>query len=103
MQKRAVRFTILALLLGCGLVAAFFIWDTEQRIRTLDDRRRTTDAAVERLTVSVSGISAAQQAYVDYGQRDLPSFVRISTLLDQIETDGARLRATALSAAGVAH
>ena len=103
MQKGAVRFTLLALLLGCGLVAAFFIWDTEQRIRTLDDRRLTTYDAVERLTASVTGISAVQQAYVDYGLRDTASFVRVSTLLDQIVTDGAALRSTASSPAGAAY
>jgi Skp family chaperone for outer membrane proteins len=95
MQKRAVRVTLLALLLASGIAAAIFVWTAEQRIGSIDTERAALETTTERLSRAVGSIAAAQQAYVDYGQRDEASFARISALLDQIAADIAALRSTA--------
>lgn len=95
MQTRAVRFTLLALLLAVGTAAAVFVWSTERRLAAVDSERQAVETTTERLMRAIGSISAAQQAYVDYGQRDEASFARVSALLDQIATDAASLRGAA--------
>lgn len=100
MQKRAGRISLVALLLAAGAAAAVLVWQNELTLQSLDRDRRARDEAVERLAPAVAGIAAAQQAYVDSGQRDEAAFTRVSTLLDQITTDAAGLRSSDTSSAG---
>jgi hypothetical protein len=102
MQKRAARFSLLALLLLSGFAAAFFTWNTERRLHALERDRLARESALERLTPAITAIAAVQQAYIEYGQKDEASFVRVSTLLDQITTDAAGLRSTEPPAEGAA-
>jgi hypothetical protein len=102
MQKRAVRITLLALLLASGIATAVFVWTAEQRIGSIETERAAIDAITERLLRAIGSIAAAQQAYVDYGQRDEASFSRISQLLDQITADAAALRSAATDRASAA-
>jgi hypothetical protein len=95
LQKRVVRFTIFALLLTSGIVAAVFAWDSQRRIHSLDTERLAIETTTERLLRAVSSISAVQQAYVDYGQRDEASFTRVAGLLRQMATDAADLQRSA--------
>ena len=102
MQKRAVRVTLLALLLASGIAAAVFVWTAEQRIGSIETERAAIDTTTERLLRAVGSIAAAQQAYVDYGQRDEASFARVSELLDQITADVAAVRLAAKDPASIA-
>lgn len=102
MQRRAVRLTLLALLLASGFLAAFFAWSTEQRLNTIDTQRTAAESTVDRLLPSVAGIAAAQEAYVQFGERDQQAFARVSSLLDQVATDAAGLKSIAPSAGGSA-
>jgi len=99
LQKRVVRFTIFALLLTSGIVAALFVWDSQRRIHSIETQRLAVETTTERLLGAIASISAVQQAYIDYGQRDEASFTRVSGLLQQMATDAAELRVSARDAA----
>jgi hypothetical protein len=93
MQHRRTRLAILCLLLAVGAVAGFFVWSAERRVQRLDEQREAKVTTIDRLLFSVSTISAAQQAYSEYGRRDVASLARVSVLVDRITTDAAGLRA----------
>lgn len=103
MHRRAVRISLLGLLLITGLGAGIRVWATERRVQELEDRRRTLDAVVDRVAPAVAGIAAAQQAYVDFGLRDDASFMRVATFIDQTTTDAATLRSSSYSGEAAAH
>jgi len=102
LQKRAVRVTLLALLLACGVAAAVFARSADQRIQSIERDRQALATTREGLTAAVAGLSAAQQAYVTYGQRDDALFTRVSRLLEQLSSDATALRAAILSEDGAA-
>ena len=97
MQHRGTRLAILCLILATGPLAGFFVWTTERAIHRLDDRRESKRTTIDRLLSSISTIAAAQQAFTDFGRRDVASFTRVSVLVDRITTDAAGLRAAAES------
>ena len=103
MHRRAVRISLLALLLITGLGAGIRVWATERRVQALEDRRRTLDEVVDRVAPAVAGIAAAQQAYVDFGLRDDASFMRVSAFIDQVTADAATLRSSSYSGEAAAH
>ena len=94
MQRRGTRIAILGLLLAAGGVAGFVAWSAERDIHRLDRERDTKTTTIDALLSSISTIASAQQAYTDYGRRDVASFTRVSLLVDRITTDAAGLRAT---------
>src|SRR5688572_3791718 len=98
LQTRAARLTLLVLLVASGVAAAVFAWDAERRVRSIERERVAVDATTERLLRAVASITAAQQAYVDYGQRDEASFSRVSRLLEEMTVDAAELRRMAKAA-----
>ena len=100
MQRRGLRFAILTFLLACGGLAAFYIWTSERRVHELDEQQRIKEETIGSLQASIATISTAQQAYVDYGRRDVGAFTRVSLLIDRMTTDAAGLRATGESAGG---
>ena len=91
MHRRAIRLTLFALLLASGIAAGFFVWQTERRILALEEERSAREAAIARLTAATAGITAAQQAYADHGQRDEATFVRVGALLERLRADAATL------------
>ena len=98
MQRRGTRIAILCLLLTAGGLAGFVVWSADRDIHRLDqehDGKRTT---IDALLTSIATIATAQQAYTDYGRRDVASLARVSLLVDRITTDAAGLRATPRSA-----
>jgi hypothetical protein len=103
MHRRAVRISLLGLLLILGLGAGMRVWTTERRVQALEDRRRTLDEVVDRVSPAVASIAAAQQAYVDFGLRDDASFMRVSSLIDQITADAATLRSSSYSGEAATH
>ena len=94
MQRRGTRIAILCLLLAAGGFAGFAAWSAERVVHQLDRDRDAKSAAIDALLSSISTIASAQQAYTDYGRRDVASFTRVSLLVDRITTDAAGLRAT---------
>ena len=102
LQKRVTRFTILALLLASGIVVAFFAWDSQRRIQSIEAEREAVENTTARLFGALASISAVQQAYVDYGQRDDASFARVSGLVREMTADAAELRPSARDAASAA-
>ncbi len=97
MQHRGRRLAILCLLLAAGSLAGFFVWSTERTVHQLDDRRESKLTTIDRLLSSISAIATAQQAFTDFGRKDVASFTRVSVLVDRITTDAAGLRAAAES------
>ena len=94
MQRRGTRIAILCLLLAAGGVAGSVAWSAERDIHRLDRERDSKSATIDGLLSSISTIVSVQQAYTDYGRRDVASFTRVSLLVDRITTDAAGLRAT---------
>jgi hypothetical protein len=94
MQRRATRIAILCLLLAAGGFAGFVAWSADHGVHQLDRQRDARSAAIDALLSSIATISSVQQAYSDYGRRDVASFTRVSLLVDRITTDAAGLRAT---------
>ena len=92
-----MRLVSVSVLLVFGALAGYFAWTTERRLQLLDEQRQAKEATIERLLSSIAAIAGAQQAYVDYGRRDIGSFARVSLLVDRITTDAAGLRAAAES------
>src|SRR5687768_13222579 len=102
LQTRAARLTLLVLLVASGVAVAAFAWDGERRVQSVERERTAVDATTERLLRAVASISAAQQAYIDYGQRDEASFVRVSRLLEEMTVDAAELQRASKAAVSAA-
>jgi hypothetical protein len=102
MQKRSVRFSLLALLLTVGAGVGIAAWDIERRTQLLEDNRQDADSHIDRLISDVAGIAAAQRAYVAPGQPAEPSIDLVSRLIQQISTDADALgpRTRSVDAAG---
>ncbi len=97
MQKRAVRFSVLALLLAAGAGAGLVAWDIERRVQIVDEDRRDVDSRLDRLISDVAGIAASQHAYVAPGQPVEQAVDLVSRLIQQIATDAEALRVRARS------
>jgi hypothetical protein len=102
MQTRAVRLTLLALLLVAGLGAGLFVWDSQQRLDLLLTAERDVDARLDRLARNVAAFGAAQQAAVVPGQVQGDALAHGAALLRQVDEDLAALRSRSRSTAGVA-
>lgn len=92
MRNRAVRFTLLALLVAATAVAAVLLRDIDRRGGDLLVAQNDVDARLDRLSDTLAGIGAAQQSYVAPGQSDEPWFERMSGLVRQLYDDTATLR-----------
>jgi hypothetical protein len=103
MHSRAVRLSVLALLLASGAVAAVQMRNADTGLQALEDRRQALDGVVDRLLPAVADVAAAQKAYVDYGLHDEATFTRVGGLVEQLTTDAARLRSSDYSGQGTAH
>ena len=103
MQRRGTRLAILCLLLTAGALAGYSTWSAERRTRQLDEQRETKVATIDRLLSSIAAIGSTQQAYAEYGRRDVGSFTRVSLLVDRLTTDAAGLRAATGSTASNEH
>jgi hypothetical protein len=103
MHRRGTRLTILCLALAAGTLAGYLTWSAEQRVQQIDEQRETKVATIDRLLTSLSAIAVAQQAYADYGRRDVASFTRVSLLVDRLATDAAGLRAAPEAPASTEH
>ena len=99
MQTRAVRLSLLALLLITGLGAGLFMWDTRQQLDVLLTDERDVDARFDRLARNVAAFGAAQQAAVVPGHGQGDALARGSTLIKQIDEDVAALRPRSRSTA----
>jgi hypothetical protein len=97
MQKRAVRFTFLALLVVAGLGAAYVTWDTHSRIRGGLARERDVDARLDRMSAATASLGASQQAYVAPGQQRGDALTHASVLVQQLYDAIAALRLVARS------
>lgn len=97
MQRRAVRVTLLALLLITGLTAAFFTWDAHARFRADLAIAHDVDARLDRMHAAVAALGASQQAYVAPGQQRGDALTRASVLVQQLYDDMAALRRGARS------
>lgn len=94
MQRRGTRIAILCLLLTAGGLAGFVVWSADRSVHRLDQEHDSKSTTIDALLTSIATIASAQQAYTDYGRRDVASLTRVSLLVDRITTDAAGLRAT---------
>ena len=94
MQRRGTRIAILCLLLTAGGSAGFVVWSADRNVHRLDQEHDSKSTTIDALLTSIATIASAQQAYTDYGRRDVASLTRVSRLVDRITTDAAGLRAT---------
>jgi hypothetical protein len=94
MQRRGTRIAILCLLLTAGGLAGFVVWSADRNVHRLDQEHESKSTTIDALLTSIATIASAQQAYTDYGRRDVASLTRVSLLVDRITTDAAGLRAT---------
>lgn len=92
MHKRAVRVTMLALLLASGLAAALLVWNTDRALHALERDHNDIEASLDGIAPALAAIAAAQQAYIDRGQRDETSFARVSELLNDVTSHASGLR-----------
>lgn len=99
MQRRGTRIAILCLLLAAGGLAGFVVWSADRSLQRLNHEHDSKSTTIDALLTSISTIASAQQAYTDYGRRDVASLTRVSLLVDRITTDAAGLRATRQSSA----
>jgi hypothetical protein len=97
MQKRAVRLTLLALLVLTALGAAYVTWDTHTHIRSGLAREREVDARLDRMTAATAALGASQQAYVAPGQQRGDALTQASVLVQQLYDAIAALRLVARS------
>jgi hypothetical protein len=101
MQTRAVRLSLLALLLVTGLAAGLFAWDTQQRLDLVLAVEREVDARLDRLARNVAAFGAAQQSFVAASPGQGDALAQASALLKQIDEDLAALRPRSRSTASV--
>src|SRR5688572_1981465 len=94
MHRRGTRIAVLCLLLTAGGSAGFVVWSAERNVHRLDQDHERKSTTIDGLLTSIATIASAQQAYTDYGRRDVASLTRVSLLVDRITTDAAGLRAT---------
>jgi hypothetical protein len=97
MQRRAVRLTILALLVVAALGAAFLTWQTRIAVAAGLAAERAIERRLDRLSAATAELGASQQAYVAPGQQRGDALTRASLLVQQIYDDIAGLRADARS------
>lgn len=93
MQTRAVRFTLLALLLVTGIAAGTLTFDAQRNAAAVLDAGRDVDGRLERMLAATVALGAAQQAYVAPGQMRAEWLSRASVLLQQLYDDAAALQA----------
>jgi hypothetical protein len=92
MQKRAIRFTVLALLLIAGAGAGLIAWKLSSQLIALDARRSDVTGRLDRLLTTIADIGAAQHAYVAPGQSAPAAFEQVASLIQRIHTDVQAVR-----------
>ena len=94
MQKRAIRFTVLGLLLIAGAGAGLIAWNVSSQLNALDARRGDIAGRLDRLLTTIADIGAAQHAYVAPGQSAPAAFEQVASLIQRIHTDVQAVRPT---------
>jgi hypothetical protein len=91
MHRRAVRITLLTIMLAVGLAAGLFLYDIDNRVATLRSTDADVAARVTQATATLMDMAAAQHAYVTPGQLGELWFERMATLVRQLYDEGAGL------------
>ena len=87
MQSRSVRLAVITVLLASILVAAFSLWNIEQRAAKAVALAGDASVRIARMSDTLAGIGTAQQGYVAPGQLDEPWFERASTLTTELSRE----------------
>src|SRR5688572_5900678 len=87
MQKRAIRFTVLGLLLLAGAGAGLIAWNVSSQLTALDARRDDIASRLDRLLTTIADIGAAQHTYVAPGQPAAAAFEQVASLIQRIHVD----------------
>jgi hypothetical protein len=95
MSGRAIRHSLLLLLAVSAIGSSIALLILERQSTSRIEAYADAAAALAQLSDTVSGIGAAQQAYVAPGQPFSPWFERGSALLEQLPARIDRVRATA--------
>ena len=92
MQKRAIRFTVLGLLLLAGAGASLIAWNVSSQLTALDARRGDIASRLDRLLTTIADIGAAQHMYVAPGQPAAAAFEQVASLIQRIHVDVQAVR-----------
>jgi hypothetical protein len=98
MQKRAIRFTVLGLLLLAGAGASLIAWNVSSQLTALDARRGDIASRLDRLLTTIADIGAAQHMYVAPGQPAAAAFEQVASLIQRIHVDVQAVRPILASA-----
>jgi hypothetical protein len=103
MQARAVRWTLLILLLLIGAAGAFVGYRLATSHEQLLAASQSLDASLTQMSTMVADIGAAQDAYVAPGQPDQPSIAKVDALARQLADASAAVRPALRSAESSRH
>jgi hypothetical protein len=92
MQKRVVRLTLLALLLGSGIGAAVAAWDINTQMRAAGNAHDKVSSELDVVLAAITDISAAQHAYVAPGQAAEPAFGKVTSLIHGLNSELETIR-----------
>jgi GAF domain-containing protein len=98
MRSRALRLTLLVLLLLAAAAVGYFSWTAETRLRAQTAAARDFDTAIVAASRATLELRAAQQAYVAAGQGDEFWTGKVGAALPQLAAAIGSLRVTATSA-----
>lgn len=87
MRRRAVRITLLALLLLIGAGAGVVAWTIDGQRRTLTTNRDNVTERLDRILAAIGDIGAAQQAYVAPGQSAQAAFEEVAGQIQRVYTE----------------
>jgi hypothetical protein len=102
MQKRAVRISLLALLILAGGAAGYITWETSRGLLSSVSTERDIEDRFDRMRAAIASLISAQQAYVAPGQQRGEALTQATTRIQQLYEEIAGLRRVARSAAAPA-
>jgi hypothetical protein len=97
MKSRALRLTLLALLVAAFAGGAYVVWSEESQGRAAALAARTLDDRIDGLSRTLLDIKGAQPGYVAAGQGDDYWFTRVEALLASARQSWPALRAAAIT------
>jgi hypothetical protein len=103
MHSRALRLTIVALLLAAATGAGLVVFECQRRTDVISETERELQNAMNQIVAVAQAVGAQQQAYVTAGQSAQPWFTRVSTSIQQLYDGLAAVRPLTRSLEATGH